>query len=134
LTSEFECCKRENPIFGVEALVPECATINTFDQPITLRADGRPEAVDGVPGLYRWSVIAKPNVSARVELTPTGWTPSKSVELKVDTRGRYTVKVEYQLGGRYSSLTYAVADLKVLVPPAQKLKWRLVRTGDYSGV
>jgi hypothetical protein len=63
------------------------------------------EAVDGVPGLYRWSVIAKPNVSARVELTPTGWTPSKSVELKVDTRGRYTVKVEYQLGGRYSSLT-----------------------------
>lgn len=128
-----DCCDAEAPIFGVEAEVPDCVTLKDIDDEIALTADGQPAMFNNVPGLYRWSVIARPDADATASVTPSGWTPQRSVTLKVDTPGRYTVKVEYQLGGRQCSLTYDIADLKVLTTPTLECIWDVHRVGRYSG-
>lgn len=132
LTSKFVCCERPNPIFGVELDVPECARIRDENETVTLRAKGEPVQVDGVPGNYRWTVVAKPDEDAQVEITPSGWIPSPTAELKTDTPGRCTVKVEYELGGRTCGLTYAVADVRVVIGLPKTLTWKVERAGPYG--
>lgn len=132
LSSEFLCCDRNAPIFGVEAEVPDCVKLKSFNETILLKAKGDPKVFQDTIGQYKWSVLAKPNKEAKVEITPGGWTPASTAEMKVDTAGRYTVKVEYQLG-RTCGLTYAIADVMVHKTPDLKLKWELKRIGGYSG-
>ncbi|MEO0442588.1 MAG: hypothetical protein AAFZ92_02460 [Pseudomonadota bacterium] len=134
VNSLFVCCDRGDVVFGVEAEVPDCAKLNSFNETILLKAKGEPALSPQFNniGQYRWSVIAKPNKDAQTKITPDIWTPARTAQLSVDTAGRYTVKVEYQLG-RGSALTFAVADVLVIKNSDFTLQWQLKRAGGYGG-
>lgn len=134
ISSLFVCCDRGDVVFGVEAEVPDCAKLNSFNETILLKAKGDPAVSPrfNSVGQYRWKVIAKPTEDAQTEINPNTWTPANTAQLKVDTAGRYTVKVEYQLG-RGSALTFAVADVLVVKNSDFTLQWQLKRAGGYAG-
>lgn len=130
LTSTYECCSEAIPVFGVEIIGEDCFEIKK-NESITLQAEGLPPNADGGPGMYSWTVIAKPNATAQVTFSPAGWNASPTVQMKVDTSGIYTVKVFYKLGGRDCPLTYAIKDIKVFFKVAEELTWKLRRIGNY---
>ncbi len=134
ITSKFVCCERPDPVFGVEPEVPDCVELQSFNETVMLKANGLPVVSPRFNnvGQYRWSVIAKPNEDAVVNIVPNTWTPSRTAQLQVDTAGRYTVKVEYRLG-RASGLTFAVTDVKVIKNSDFTLQWELKRAGGYGG-
>ncbi|MBL6448621.1 AHH domain-containing protein [Fulvivirga sp. 29W222] len=132
LNSTYQCCGNDIDIFGVEIDSDDCVTINK-NETITLKAIGLPDSTPTAgPGYYQWSVIAKPNRDAQADITPVAWNTSPTAQLKVDTSGIYTVKVEYMLGGRSCPLTYALHDIKVFFKTADQLQWKIRRLGSYS--
>lgn len=133
LVSKALCCDCSIVIFGVEADVPSCKKFKSKEpKEIRVSGSGIPSQVDGVPGQYRFSVIAKPSPDAVVTITPDTFTPANSAIIEVDTEGIYTVKVEYELGGRSSAMTYDIADTKVLFSKASELTWSVKRAGRYE--
>ena len=133
LTSKALCCECDIVIFGVHLDVPTCKKFKSKEpKQIRLTANGQPDQVDGTPGNYKFSVIAKPGPDALVTINPDTFTPASTAMMTVDTEGTYTVKVEYELGGRSSMLTYAVADTKVLFSRASELSWSVKRVGKYE--